>query len=99
MVRKALEIKPDDGYIMDSLAWVLFKRGKSDDALKFLEKAFIRVKSDPIISEHLGDVLTSKNRNQEAIEAYKKSMSLNPDNLLVQEKLKKLESITGASSN
>lgn len=99
LVRKALEIKPDDGYIMDSLAWVLFRRGKIDDALKFLEKAFIRVKSDPIISEHLGDVLTSKSRYQEAIEAYKKSLSLNPDNLLVQEKLKKLESATGSSSN
>lgn len=99
LVRKALEIKPDDGYIMDSLAWVLFKRGKSDDALKFLEKAFVRVKSDPIISEHLGDVLTSKDRFQDAIEAYKKSISLNPDNLLVQEKLKKLENRTDSSSN
>ncbi len=31
MVRKALELKPDDGYIMDSLAWILFKNGKVDE--------------------------------------------------------------------
>lgn len=91
LVRKSLEIKPDDGYIMDSLAWILFKRGRVDDALKLLEKAFVRVKGDPIISEHLGDVLAAKNKNDEAIEAYKRSLTLNPDNLLVKEKLRHLE--------
>lgn len=98
LVRKALEIKPDDGYIMDSLAWILFKRGKIDDALKYLEKAFVRVKSDPIISEHYGDVLAARNRMEEAAEAYRKSILLNPDNLLVREKLRKLEDIGGEST-
>ena len=91
LVRKALEIKPDDGYIADSLAWVLFKAGKVDEALKYLEKASQKVKGDPIIAEHLGDVLAARNRLNEAREAYQKSLSLNPHNVLVQEKLHKLE--------
>lgn len=90
LVRKALEIKPDDGYIADSLAWVLFKAGKVDEALKYLEKASRKVKNDPIIAEHLGDALVARNRLNEAKEAYQKSLSINPYNVIVQEKLRKL---------
>jgi predicted negative regulator of RcsB-dependent stress response len=56
-----------------------------------LEKASQKVKGDPIIAEHLGDVLAARNRLNEAREAYQKSLSLNPYNVLVQEKLHKLE--------
>ena len=90
LVRKALEIKPDDGYIADSLAWVLFKAGKVDEALKYIEKASQKVKGDPIIAEHLGDVLVARNRLNEAREAYQRSLSINPYNILVEEKLHKL---------
>lgn len=91
LVRKALEIKPDDGYIADSLAWVLFKAGKTDEALKYLEKANQKVKSDPIIAEHLGDVLSAKSRLPEAREAYERSLAINPYNVVVQQKLGRLK--------
>lgn len=91
LVRRALEIKPDDGYILDSLAWILHRRGQDDKALEYLKRAFIKVKNDPIVAEHLGDVLLIANKKEEAVDAYKKSLEANPDNLIVQEKLRKLE--------
>ena len=92
LVRKAAELRPDDGYIKDSLGWVLFKKGQTDAALQLLEEASSKVKSDPVIGEHLGDVLTSVGRQSQAVEAYRKSLQANPDNLIVQDKLRKLES-------
>lgn len=91
LVRKALEIKPDDGYILDSLAWVLHKKGLDDEALEYLQKASAKVKGDPIVAEHLGDLLLLKGRKAEAAAAYKKSLEMNPDNLVVQGKLKKVQ--------
>jgi tetratricopeptide (TPR) repeat protein len=95
LIRRAVELKPDDGYIADSLAFILFKQGKNDEALDMLKKAVTKVKHDPIISEHLGDVLLAKGQKQDAADAYRKSLTENPDNLLVQEKLRKLEEEIG----
>jgi len=91
MVRKALELKPDDGYILDSLAWILFKNGKVDEAHQYVEKAIEKVKSDPVIAEHLGDILLAKNDKAAAVDAYRRSLQVNPENLLVQKKLLNLE--------
>ena len=91
LVRKALSLKPDDGYVLDSMGWVLFQQGKIEEALPYVEKATEKVKNDPIIAEHYGDVLLAKGRKSEAAEAYRRSLQANPDNLVVQEKLKQLE--------
>jgi len=91
LIRKALELKPEDGYILDSIGWVLHKKGMNDEALQYLEKAIQKIKLDPIICEHLGDVLLLKNRKEDAAESYRKSLGVNPDNILVKEKLQKLE--------
>ncbi len=97
-VRKAMELKPDDGYVMDSLAWVLFKTGKIDEAVPLMEKAYEKVKTDPIIAEHMGDLFLEKKKRSEALEAYRRSLQVNPDNLVVQGKFKKLESEIGTES-
>ncbi len=91
MVRKALELKPDDGYILDSLGWILHQRGQNDKALEYLQRAVVKVKNDPIVAEHLGDILLIENQREGAVTAYKNSLEANPDNLIVQEKLRKLE--------
>jgi predicted Zn-dependent protease len=95
LIRKASELKPDDGYIMDSLAWTLYKKGLVDEALELLEKASDKVDSDPIIADHLGDALLSKGRKKDAVKAYQRSLKSNPENLVVQEKLRKLEEELG----
>src|SRR5271157_4482294 len=89
--RKAGALKPEDGYIMDSLGWILFKTGKADEALQHLEKAADKVKTDPIVAEHLGDILLAKDKKQDALEAYRRSLQVNPENMVIQEKLQKLE--------
>ena len=53
-ISKAVNLKPEDGYIRDSLAWYYFQTGKFQEALKEAKKAFELVKSDVIITKHLG---------------------------------------------
>lgn len=55
MVRRALSLKPDDGYILDTLGWVLFKRGQFGDAIRTLEAAYKAQPEESVIAEHLGD--------------------------------------------
>ena len=91
LIKRALELKPEDGYILDSMAWVLHKKGNNQEALPYLEQAVQKVPLDPIIFDHLGDVQAALNLKERAAESYRKSLSVNPDNILVQQKLRKIE--------
>jgi tetratricopeptide (TPR) repeat protein len=75
-IQKALILRPNDGYIEDSLGWVYFKRGKLDLAISQLEKASTTQADEPIIYEHLGDVYHQKKDLQKALEMYKKAEDL-----------------------
>jgi len=101
LIRKANELKPNDGYIMDSLGWALFKSGKIDEALELLKSAAEKVKVDPIIAEHYGDALMAKGMKKDALEAYRRSIEANPTNMIVREKIEKLdrELAEGAEKN
>ena len=74
LIKEALKHKPDDGYIIDSLAWVYFKKGVYEKALAFLLKATRLVPDDPTILEHLGDVYLKINDKKKARETYQKSL-------------------------
>jgi tetratricopeptide (TPR) repeat protein len=76
LIRNALKIKPDDGYIKDSLAWVYYKKGRYEEALKWLKKAEMLVPDDPVILEHLGDVHMKLNSNQKALKYYERSLKV-----------------------
>jgi len=76
MIQKAMKIKPNSGYIIDSLGWVYYQKGQYDDALNSLEKAFALIPHDPTIAEHLGDVYLIKKDYPKSIEMYKKALSL-----------------------
>lgn len=76
LIVTALELKPDDGYITDSLGWVYYKKGLFDQALIYLEKAVQLVPDDPTILEHLGDVYLKLNQAQKALDLYQRSLSL-----------------------
>jgi tetratricopeptide (TPR) repeat protein len=77
LISKALDLKPDNGYIIDSLGWVYFKLGQYDEALKTLLKAAEIVKDDPVIFEHIGDVYNSKGLNDKARAFWEKAIELN----------------------
>jgi Flp pilus assembly protein TadD len=78
LVKRALKFKPNDGFIIDSLGWVYFKKRKWDEALTELEKAWKLVPNDPVIGEHLGDVYVRKNQMEKALKTYRKVLELNP---------------------
>ena len=76
LVQSALKIKPEDGYIRDSMAWVYYKQGRYEDALVWLKKAIDIVPQDPTILEHLGDVYLKLNSKDKALESYRRSLEL-----------------------
>lgn len=87
--RKAKDLKPGDGYIEDTLGWVLFKKGKIDDALAVLEKARELQPDETVILDHLGDVYAFKQDYAKATEYYKKAQTAAKKD---KETLKKIES-------
>ncbi len=92
-IRKALSEKPDDGYIVDSLAWVYYRQGKYEEALVQIQRALKLTPDDPIIHEHHGDILLALGRKKEALSAYRKALSLarkEKDRKRLQEKIEKL---------
>jgi tetratricopeptide (TPR) repeat protein len=66
MVKKAVELKPNDGYIVDSLGWAYFQMRDFEQAVATLERAVDLKAGDPIISEHLGDAYWRVGRRLEA---------------------------------
>jgi Flp pilus assembly protein TadD len=75
LIRRALEIRPDDGYFLDSLAWVHFRRGDYKRAEEELLRALKFVPDDPVILEHLGDVLHAQGRDDEAAALFGKAIA------------------------
>jgi tetratricopeptide (TPR) repeat protein len=74
LIREALKYKPDDGYIIDSLGWVFYKKGMFQEAVQTLGKAVELVPDDPIILEHLGDAYLKTEDKEAALELYKRSL-------------------------
>jgi tetratricopeptide (TPR) repeat protein len=79
MIRKAVEQRPDDGYIVDSLGWAYFKTGNYDEAVKNLERAVELKPEDPTINDHLGDAYWRVGRMLEAHFQWSHAKDLNPE--------------------
>lgn len=67
LIRKALKLDPESPAIIDSLGWVLFRRGEYEAALKELQNAY-ELFPDPEVAAHLVEVLTALDRRDEALE-------------------------------
>ena len=79
MIEKAVEQRPNDGYIVDSLGWVLFRLGEYEDAVRFLERAAELRPTDPVILGHFGDGLWQVGRSAEARFQWRRALSFEPD--------------------
>jgi tetratricopeptide (TPR) repeat protein len=79
MIRKAVEQRPDDGYIVDSLGWAYFRTGNYDEAVKNLERAVELKPEDPTINDHLGDAYWRVGRTLEAHFQWSQAIDLKPD--------------------
>jgi len=79
MIEKAVDLRPRDGYIVDSLGWGLYRLGKFDEAVKKMERAVMLRPSDPVINDHLGDALWKVGRTREARFQWERASALDPD--------------------
>ncbi|MDC3075834.1 tetratricopeptide repeat protein [Paracoccaceae bacterium] len=79
MISLAAEKAPNSYHIIDSLGWAHYKSGEFEKALLYLEKAMELESTDPIVNDHLGDVLWMLGRKREAQFQWKKSLSFKPE--------------------
>ncbi len=79
LIEKALELAPDDPFIVDSMGWVLFRLGKNAQALEFLRKAY-KARPDAEIAAHLGEVLWVAGEHQEAERIWLEAVKKTPGN-------------------
>ncbi len=75
-IRKALQLRPRDPFITDSLAWVYYHKGDYKKALNLLQDAAAMRADEPVIREHLGDVLVKLGQIEEAIKHYEEALRL-----------------------
>ena len=79
MILLAAEKAPDSYHIIDSLGWAHYKMGDFKKALLYLERAMELESTDPIVNDHLGDVLWMLGRKREAKFQWKKSLAFEPE--------------------
>ncbi len=79
MIERALQQRPDDGAIVDSLGWVMLRQGDVAGAVRTLERAAELEPNDPTITGHLGDAYWAAGRHVEAEDQWRRALVLNPE--------------------
>ncbi len=98
MIEKAVRLRPEDGFIVDSLGWVYYKQGKYAQAAEALDRAVELSPYDPTINDHLGDAYWQVGRRPEARFQWQRALSFDPDEELKRELEYKIENgLTGNS--
>ena len=87
LINKAVKLRPNDGYFVDSLGWAYYRMGEYEKAVMELEKAVSLVPNDPIINDHLGDAMWRAGYKNEALFQWKRALIYKPDSEL-KEKIK-----------
>lgn len=94
---RALQLQPNDGYILDTIGWIHFKKGDNEQAIKYLEAAH-RAKSDEsIIAEHLGDAYLRYQMWQKAQLLYRRAADLERDSAHNKKIMEKLANVRAQS--
>ena len=78
LIEKAFKLSPDDPFIQDSLGWVHYRMGQTDEALKHLQAAY-GARNDPEIAAHLGEVLWKVGQHDEAQKIWRAALTENPN--------------------
>jgi len=89
-VKRAIELRPESFYIMDSMGWVLYRQGKLDEALSYLRKA-MQASPDSEVAAHLGEVLWVKGDKDAARDIWRKALQQSPGNSALLNTMKRLE--------
>jgi tetratricopeptide (TPR) repeat protein len=88
LIAQALKLAPDDAFIQDSMGWVLYRLGRIDEGRAYLEKAF-KLRPDPEIAAHLGEVLWVQGQREEARRVWLTTLQDHPGNETLQAIIKK----------
>lgn len=91
LIRKAVDLRPSDGYIVDSLGWAYYRLGRFDDAVRELERAVSLKPDDPVLNDHLGDAYWHVGRRLEATFQWSHARDMKPEPqvlAIVEKKLK-----------
>jgi len=89
LIERALELAPNDAFILDSKGWVLFRQGQPQAALDVLNQAY-GIRADPEIAAHIGEVLWSLGRKDEARQTWDKARKEHPANETLAETIRRL---------
>lgn len=90
LIKKALDLRPADPFIVDSLGWLEFKAGNLSEAARLLSGAY-QTRPDPEIAAHLGEVLWTQGKKDEASKVWQDALKREPDNDTLKETLKRLQ--------
>lgn len=87
MIFEAYNANPEDGHIMDSLGWALYRMGKYEDAVKILERASEYLPGNALLCDHLGDAYWQVGRKAEAKFQWQHALTLKEDAETLNKKL------------
>ena len=87
LIKKAVALRPHDGYIIDSLGWVYFMMGEYEEAIPYLERAVGLLPYDSTINDHLGDAYWRAGRRMEARFQWERALNYNEDDTALAQSL------------
>ena len=90
MLRRALELAPNDAHIIDSFGWANYNLGNYQEALIHLERAVQMLSTDPIVNDHLGDAYWQVGREREAYFQWRRALQMSPDDQHTTKLLRKI---------
>jgi Flp pilus assembly protein TadD len=99
LIKRALDIEPEDGFYVDSLGWVYYQKGDYQKAVEQLERAVNLTGEDPTITEHLGDAYQKVGKVREASHEYRDALKKAQDNEQIARLKDKLQVLQNASNS
>jgi len=91
LIGKALELRPDDAAIIDSMGWVQYRLGNHSEAVKYLQRAMEQMPNHEIAA-HLGEVLWMQGNRERAVEVWQQGLKINPQSKVIPAAMKRLQS-------
>ncbi|HXZ93444.1 MAG TPA: tetratricopeptide repeat protein [Burkholderiales bacterium] len=88
LIEKALQLAPDDSFIVDSMGWVLYRQGDLKGAASYLRRAYAG-RPDAEIGAHLGEVLWVEGEHEEARRIWNEALEIHPDNETLKKTVKR----------
>ncbi|MFO7889557.1 MAG: tetratricopeptide repeat protein [bacterium] len=90
MAKRAVKMDPENGSFLDTIGWILYKKGNYQEALEYLQKAFLKREDSAEVADHLGDVYKRLGMEEKARMSWEKALELEPNNSTIKSKLNQI---------